>query len=227
MATAIIVAAGESRRMGALGDKQFVPLADRPLVAHAVHAFEHCRLVDEVILVCQPTRVEEASRLFAEAGLRKLSRVVAGGARRQESVARGLAHIGGGIVAVHDGARPLVTPELIAAAIEALPGWDGVVAAMRATDTVKEADADGAVRATLDRDSVWLAQTPQVFDAAVLKEALTVAERDGVTATDDAALVERLGWRVRVIEGTADNIKITTPTDLERAEMLLAKRNIA
>jgi len=128
-------------------------------------------------------------------------------------------------VAIHDGARPLITPELVEDLTRGLPGWDGVVPALGVTDTVKQVDAGGAIIATLDRASIRLAQTPQVFAAGRLKAALESAHTDGIVATDDAALVERLGGRVRVLQGSNENIKITYPADLERAELILASRS--
>lgn len=226
MAVAVVVAGGESRRMGELGDKQFAILAGRPLLVHTLSAFECCDAVQRVVLVCGPEHMNRAEELVAEHGLTKVGSVVEGGAMRQQSVANGLLEVDDdAIVAIHDGARPLVTPELISRAVDALPGWDGVVLAMPATDTVKQVDGEGLVIETLDRTSIWLAQTPQVFEAHLLKEALGVAERQHAAATDDAALVERLGCRVVAIEGSAENIKITVPDDLDRAERILAMRS--
>lgn len=226
MAVAVVVAAGESRRMGSVGDKRFAALGDRPVLAHALGAFERCKSVERVVLVCAADATDRAAELASEYGLTKVEDVVAGGAIRQESVTNGMKHVRAGeVVVVHDGARPLVTPELIERAIEALSGWDGVVVAVPATDTVKQVEPNDSVSATLDRNRVWLAQTPQVFAAGVLEEALEAASARGVHATDDAALVERLGKRVRVVQGSIDNIKVTVPADIDRAERILQARS--
>lgn len=222
---AVVVAAGESCRMGAAGDKQSALISGAPVLARAVRAFEDCADVDRIVVVCSAERVDAVRTLVGECRLSKAADVVVGGAARQQSVANGVSAVAGdAIVAVHDGARPLVTPELISATIAALPGWDGVVPGLAVTDTVKQVDAEGRVTATLDRAATWLVQTPQVFRSRVLREALAAAARDGIEATDDAALVERVGGRVRVIEGLADNIKITVPGDLTRAEEILEGR---
>lgn len=223
---AVIVAAGESRRMGAAGDKQFAMLAGRPVLAHALRTFEDCGGIDAIVLVCAEDRLEEARRLVIEEGLAKVTDVVCGGAERQQSVAKGLACVrDDDVVAIHDGARPLVTPALIETVISALPGWDGVVPALGVTDTVKQVDERETVIATLDRASVRLVQTPQAFAAGCLREAVQAADSDGIVATDDAALVERLGGRVRIVDGSEQNIKITLPADLRLAESVLAARS--
>ncbi len=223
---AVVVAAGESRRMGEVGDKQFALLAGRPAVAHALRAFEESAEIEGIVLVCAPDRLDDCRRLVRDERLTKVSDIVAGGEERQDSVANGLACVDeDAIVAVHDGARPLVTSELIADLTRALPGWDGVVPALGVTDTVKQVDAGGAVIATLDRVSIRLAQTPQLFAARRLRTAVEAAQADGIVATDDAALVERIGGRVRIMQGLGDNIKITYPADLERAEVIVASRS--
>ncbi|RJQ52621.1 MAG: 2-C-methyl-D-erythritol 4-phosphate cytidylyltransferase [Actinobacteria bacterium] len=225
VATGVVVAAGESRRMGESVDKQFAVLAGRPLIVHTLSAFQSCESIERVVLVCNADGIARSRDLVREFGLAKVDAIVEGGRMRQESVANGLREVDeDDLAAIHDGARPLVSPDLITQCIEALPEWDGVVPGLRIGSTVKEVDADCVITATLDRTKLWLAQTPQVFPARFLKEALATAERQHFAATDDAALVERIGGRVLMIEGLGENFKITFPEDLVRAELILAGR---
>ena len=217
----VIVAAGRSERMGG-ADKVFAPLVGRPLVVWSLTAFRSCDAVEGVVVVAAPGSVDRMSALVHEWRMTKVRAVVAGGAQRQDSVRAGLeAAAGATIVAVHDAARPLVTPALIEAGIEAARVHGAALCAVPATDTVKDVDDGGVVRATLDRSRTWLAQTPQVFDRALLAEAHRRAE---AVATDDAALVEALGREVHVYEGARWNLKVTTPDDLLVAEALLRSR---
>ena len=219
-AVAVIVAAGSSRRMDGV-DKVFTTLAGRPLIAWTLAAFKKCDAIDGIVIVASPSGVERMQSFVREWRLPKVEAIVAGGETRQESVRFGLEAANGAIVAIHDAARPLVTPELIAQGIAEAREHRAVVCAVPSRDTVKQVNGDGVVRATLDREAVWLAQTPQVFDRQLLLEAHRRAE---APATDDAALVEALGHEVRVYEGDPSNLKITTPQDLIAAEALLRAR---
>jgi 2-C-methyl-D-erythritol 4-phosphate cytidylyltransferase len=218
----IVVAAGRSERMGGV-DKVLTELVGRPLIAWTLAAFRSCPGVEGVVVVAAPERVERVRDLVAEWRFRNVINVVPGGERRQDSVRAGIeAANGAAIVAIHDGARPLVTPELISRGIELARECGAAIAAVPARDTVKQAEGDPPViRATHDRASIWLAQTPQVFDRELLMRA---HEEAGSNATDDAALVEALGHNVLIYEGSAQNIKITTPEDLLIAETLLRAR---
>ncbi len=203
-------------------DKVFTTLAGRPLLAWTLAAFKKCDAIDGIVIVASPNGVERMQSFVREWRLPKVEAIVAGGETRQDSVRAGIeAADGAAIVAIHDAARPLVTPELIAQGIAKAREHRAVVCAVRSRDTVKQVDGDGIVRATLDRESVWLAQTPQVFDRELLLEAHGRAQ---ATATDDAALVEALGHEVRVYEGDPSNLKITTSQDLIAAEALLRAR---
>jgi 2-C-methyl-D-erythritol 4-phosphate cytidylyltransferase len=219
---AVIVAAGRSERMSGVV-KPWAPLADasgreRPLVAYAVAAFQACYAVDRVALVVAADAVERALALVRAAAFAKVGAVVAGGARRQDSVRCGLEALGAcDYVAVHDGARPLITPELIARGFEAARETGAACCAIAAPDTVKEAE-DGRVQRTLDRSRLWLAQTPQVFRYDLLVDAHKRIEGD---VTDDAALVEALGTEVRLFAGSSRNLKVTTPDDLALVQALL------
>jgi 2-C-methyl-D-erythritol 4-phosphate cytidylyltransferase len=237
---AIIVAAGRGLRMAdahnaaapgpAALPKQYLPLAGRPILAHTIERFEATPAVDRMVLVVVPGDEALCEReIVAPFGFRKVAAIVAGGAHRQESVARGLAALAGPVdlVAVHDGVRPCVTPEQIGAVIEAAERADGAVLAIPLNDTPKQVGAHRLIERTLERRVIWLAQTPQVFRRAVLQEGHAKAAADGYLGTDDAALVERLGYRVVVVEGSASNVKITLPDDLAAAESWLAAHQLA
>ncbi|MFN8640818.1 MAG: 2-C-methyl-D-erythritol 4-phosphate cytidylyltransferase [Candidatus Binatia bacterium] len=220
---AIVVAAGPGRRLDAGMPKAFVPLAGVPLFVRSVRAML-AAAVDRLVVVAPPDAVAEADRLLQMAGPYRLTpRLVAGGAERQDSVRNGLAAIGDAeLVAVHDAARPFVTASVVDAAIDAAERHGAAIVAIPATDTVKIVDAEGWIEATPPRAYTWLAQTPQVFRADLLRAAHAAAG-GGLPATDDAALVERLGHRVRVVAGSADNRKITTPDDRAWAEWQLRR----
>jgi len=220
MPVALLVAAGRGERLGAEGPKAFVVLAGRPLLEWSLDAL---RLVPAVsrIVVALPAGVPAPEGTIG----------VVGGAERSHSVRAALAAAGAGPddepVIVHDAARPLVTPELFERALGALAahGCDAVVAAARVTDTIKRADGeDLRVAETLDRSSLWAVQTPQVFRRDALARALAQPDDVLAAATDDAGLVEQAGGRVHVVESPAGNLKVTTPTDLRLAELLLQER---
>jgi 2-C-methyl-D-erythritol 4-phosphate cytidylyltransferase len=204
--------------MGGL-DKLFAPLGGRPLLARTLAAFEECAAIDRVVLVLAMENLARGLALAEEEGLSKVRTVSPGGRRRQDSVREGLKALGGcDWVVVHDGARPLVTPQLIEAGLAAAQETGAAVCALPAQDTVKRVDEQGRVVRTLDRRRLWLIQTPQVFRYDILLDA---HERSRQPATDDAALVERLGQDVRVYPGSPRNLKVTTPDDLALAEALL------
>jgi 2-C-methyl-D-erythritol 4-phosphate cytidylyltransferase len=225
MACAIIAAAGTGERLGAGRPKALVPLGGRPMIAWCLIAMERAkRVARAVIAVPEGLGDELTDAARASAPALEVS-VTDGGATRSESVARALEAAGEhAIVLVHDAARPLVTPELIDRCVSQLEHWecDGVVAAARAVDTIKEAGAGGRVIATLERSSLWAVQTPQVFRADALRSALAEATLE--RAYDDAQLVEAAGGDVRVVEAPRQNLKVTTEQDLHVAELLLAER---
>lgn len=191
------------------------------MLAHTLSVFESCDSVDEVILVVGEREIEAAGELVGRFGFGKVSEIVAGGSHRQDSVRNGLARARGEIVAIHDGARPLVTHEIIEGTLNAARDHGGGVAAVPVIDTIKSVSADGVVNETLERQGLFAVQTPQSFRADLIRSAYDRAYADGVYATDDAALVERLGERVVVTPGSYDNIKITTPADLQTASAKL------
>lgn len=226
MRVAVIAAAGFGVRMGVPEGKQYFPLAGVPLLVHTIRAFELAPSVESTVVVVNRNDVDFCQReIVQKFGLGKVAKVVGGGVERQDSVARGLAALprDASVVAIHDGARPLVTPGLIDACFNALSGWEGTVAAVPLKDTPKMVSGEMIVK-TLERKEVWLAQTPQVFQVDVIREAHERAELEDFLGTDDASLVERLGGRIRLVPGSDENIKITTLSDLVIAEAILAAK---
>jgi 2-C-methyl-D-erythritol 4-phosphate cytidylyltransferase len=220
-AAAIVVAAGSGERLGLGRPKAFVALAGRPMVAWSLAAVAAAGL-PRVIVAVPPGRVAAAEAALAPAAAEPALSIVEGGATRSESVRRALAAAEDvPAVVVHDAARPLVDPALFGATLAALGRADAAVAAARATDTIKEAGADGVVVRTLDRSRLWAIQTPQAFRTDVLRRVLDAGEDVLAQATDDAWLVERAGGTVVVVEASPANFKVTTPHDLRIAEWLI------
>lgn len=206
--------------MGAGVPKQYLDLLGEPVLAWSVRAFTAHPAVAETVVVLPEREARDAPAWLRRTG----ARVAAGGAERSDSVRNGLALLDPrtDIVLVHDGARPFVRRGLIDRVIAAAAEGPAI-AALRATDTLKEVGADGFIAGTLDRSRVWQAQTPQAFPLALLAEAHARAAREGWAATDDAMLCERCGARVRVVEGEPDNLKITRPADLEVARAIAVR----
>jgi 2-C-methyl-D-erythritol 4-phosphate cytidylyltransferase len=212
MAVAVLVAAGSGERLGAGRPKAFVVLAGRPMLEWSIAALRAAGIADVVVTLPPGERAPEGCI------------GVPGGVTRSASVRAGLAAAPPGDVVVHDAARPLVRAELFTRALAALADADCAIAAAPVTDTIKEAGPDGLVTATLDRSRLWAIQTPQAFRRAVLERALDVGDDVLAAATDDAWLVERAGGSVRVVESSPANLKVTTPHDLQVAELLLSDR---
>lgn len=221
---AIIPAAGIGARMQADRAKQMLELGGVPLLVHTLRRFEECDAVDQIVLVLQPDFTAEVLGLVSRFGLKKIARVVAGGPQRQDSVYRGiqvLSETKTGVVAIHDGVRPFVTSAEIHSVIERAKKMGAALMALPATDTIKQVRS-GRVQRTLDRKYIYHAQTPQAFQFPIIREAYEKAYADGFIATDDSQLVERLGRRISIVEGSSLNIKITRPIDLRLAEVILA-----
>ncbi|MFP5263130.1 MAG: 2-C-methyl-D-erythritol 4-phosphate cytidylyltransferase [Blastocatellia bacterium] len=219
---AIVPAAGIGARMQADRAKQMLELGGVPLLVHTLRRFEQCDAVDQIILVSQPNLTTEVLALISRHNLKKVARVVGGGAERQDSVYRAIQVIKeeeAGVIAVHDAVRPFVRPEEIRAVIERAQKTGAALMATLAVDTIKQVKS-GRVQRTLDRKRIYHAQTPQAFRYPIIKEAYERAYADGFTATDDSQLVERIGHRVSVVEGSPINIKITRPFDLRLAEVI-------
>jgi 2-C-methyl-D-erythritol 4-phosphate cytidylyltransferase len=213
VAVALIVAAGRGERLGFEGPKAFVSLNGRPMVEWSVEVL--AQVCDQVVVALPPGVVAPAGTLG-----------VVGGAERSLSVRNALYAASGDPVLVHDAARPLVTVELAQACLDALEArdLDAAIAAAAVTDTIKEAGGDQVVERTLDRSRLWSIQTPQAFRREALERALSQPDDVVASATDDAALVEALGGRVGIVEAPRENLKVTTPLDLQVAELLLAAR---
>ena len=222
---AIITAAGAGVRMGGDQAKQFVDLGGRPVLAVTVERFQVCPDIEGIILVVPPGREEYCrDEIVKKYHLAKVEKVVAGGERRQDSVRRGLEATEGRypLVLIHDGARPLVSSDLIRRIVKAMNQYRAVIPALTATETIKEADQAGVVMKTHDRRTLWLVQTPQAFRFEDILEAHRRAQKEHwEDMTDDALLMERMGVPVNIIEGSEENIKITTPRDLELARFLI------
>jgi 2-C-methyl-D-erythritol 4-phosphate cytidylyltransferase len=219
----IIVAAGKSERMGSDVDKAFLSLGTRPVLAYALMAFEQCPMIDGVVLVVRKDRMDSARGLVQMFGCAKVQAVVPGGPLRQTSVMHGLAELGDDvrIVAVHDGARPCVTPDLIAETVKMAKRHGSGVAAVKITDTIKEVDRGHRVVRTLDRTKLWAVQTPQAFRRELLVDAYNHVTKKGLVVTDEASAVELTENEVHLVPASWSNIKITTPEDLSLAATIL------
>jgi 2-C-methyl-D-erythritol 4-phosphate cytidylyltransferase len=219
--SAIIAAAGDSKRMGGV-DKLLAPIAGRPVLARVIDTFQKCKSIDQIIVVASPKNIEKIRRLVAAEKWSKVTDVCPGGKQRQDSVAEGLKRLKyAAWVVIQDGARPFVTNELIVKGLEAAKETGAAVAAVPVTDTVKVAGADGIVRQTLPRQNLRTVQTPQVFRIDIIQNTYQHVSGE---ATDDASLVEKAGYKVKLYPGSYDNIKITTPADLAVAEVLWKER---
>ncbi len=217
--TAVIVAAGSSTRMGTL--KQFIPLNGRPLIAHTLAAFEQCAAIDTIVVVAQEEHHTRLREIAETCGITKFSAIVCGGSTRQQSVRNGVNACRTDYVAIHDGARPLVTPAIIERVIQGAVQYGAATAAVRTKDTVKIADENGVVIETPDRAALWNVQTPQIFEKALYERAWQHATAQDLDVTDDCQLVEAIGGPVKLVEGSYTNIKVTTPEDVPFAEELL------
>jgi 2-C-methyl-D-erythritol 4-phosphate cytidylyltransferase len=222
----LIAAAGSGRRMGAAGNKLLLEVAGRPVLAWTLDAALACPAIRWIGIVGQPVDAEPIATIVAAANPDRPVEWILGGDTRQESVSRGLAALPPGAegVLIHDGARCLVEPELLERCVAAVAGGAAVIAATPVTDTIKQVDGGGTITATPDRSALWAAQTPQGFPVAQLRQAHATATAEGWSVTDDAALFERLGLPVQVLQAPPSNIKLTTPFDLTIAEAVLAAR---
>jgi 2-C-methyl-D-erythritol 4-phosphate cytidylyltransferase len=226
--TAIIAAAGAGRRMKADRPKQLFVLHDTPILIYTIRKFDACRLVDNVIVAAPRESVEEIRAMVQAAGFSKPISVIQGGDRRQDSVATALGHLSPDVtvVAVHDAVRPFVSVEEIEAVIQKAAKDGAAILAVPIVDTVKQVEKD-VIDATLAREHLVLAQTPQAFRIEILREAFERAKKDEYYGTDESSLVERIGRSVSIVRGSERNIKITRPTDLVLARVLLEEEQSA
>jgi 2-C-methyl-D-erythritol 4-phosphate cytidylyltransferase len=215
---AIVPAAGSGTRIGGDIRKQFLPLKGKPIIVHTIQQFEHCSDVDEVALALPESAMSEMEAVVERYRLHKVSKMVLGGTKRQDSVRNVLNRLTlkeSDIVLVHDGVRPFIEPKRIAHLLKVCKEYNAAVLAVQPKDTIRRSTGGGFFDQTLDRTALWLIQTPQAFRAKLLVKAFEKARKDKFYSTDEAALVERLGVKIRIVEGSFDNIKITTPEDLE------------
>jgi 2-C-methyl-D-erythritol 4-phosphate cytidylyltransferase len=222
MLSAIIVAAGSSERMGF--DKLFALVSGKPVIAHTIAAFENTKCVDEIILVGRADSLGELRKVIGQPT--KVKQIVAGGAERSDSVRAGLDHADpkSDFVAVHDAARPMITPEKITRVFEAARTNSAATLAEPINDTLKRADADLAVTGWVDRNGVYAMQTPQVFEKQLLQEAYDLVARKKISVTDEVSAVELLGRKITLVPNHDFNFKITYPRDLPLAEFVLKQR---
>jgi len=228
-ALGLVVAAGRGRRMGGGGGKLLLPLRGTPLLVHTLRALRKCESLDALCVVCrEEDKSYLAEELFPKHGIEHVEGLVAGGEERKDSVRNGLlwaAERGRwDLVAIHDGARPLIDADVVDRCVESACQCGSGVAAVPVIDTIKAADGEGWVRETLDRTVLWSVQTPQAFSLSAVLSCYERGEKDGVTLSDDAQLLERMGKSVKLVMGSYENIKVTTPADLEVVGALLAKR---
>ena len=224
---AIIVAAGEGHRMGTSIAKQYLPIFSVPIIVHTLNFFENCAQIDEIILVVKKDEVEKnRQEIVQQYGFKKIKSVVGGGHEQQNSVFNGLKALlpGGQLVVVHDGVRPLLTETELDKVLEAGKLFGAATLATPVKETIKEVDREGLVVKTLNRDNLWSIQTPQVFHWDILWPAMQKAMVCGFSANDEAGIVEWDGNKVKIVQGNYDNIKITTPDDLERARLIMERR---
>jgi 2-C-methyl-D-erythritol 4-phosphate cytidylyltransferase len=223
---AIIPAAGSGTRLGGKIRKQFLPLKGKPIIVHTLQRFEHCADVDEVIVAVPESDIVDIEALITRFRLHKVSKAIVGGQKRQDSVRNALKLIvarDSDIILVHDAVRPFVESKQISQVIKASKEHDAAVVAVQPKDTIRRSAGGGFFDQTVDRTALWLVQTPQAFKAKLLLKAFDRAYKERFYSTDEAALVERLGVKARIVEGSYDNIKITTQEDLELGALILER----
>ena len=218
--SAIIAAAGNGTRMKSETAKQFILIDETPVLAITLTAFEKASEIDEIIIVTRETDIDAVKNLAEKFNISKLSSVICGGETRQESISNALEAVKGDIVLIHDGARPFVTQKQINEVAASLYINDAAALGIPVTDTIKSVDGD-IITGTIDRSTLVSIQTPQGFKTEIIKKAHSVAKTNGLSATDDCALCEHMGIKVKVVTGSPANIKLTTPDDLMFADGIL------
>ncbi len=224
--TAIVLAAGQGKRMGTKVQKQYLEISGKPVLFYSLDVFQKSDIIDEIILVVGQNQEEYCRREIVEKfHITKVSKIVRGGAERYHSVWNGLQEVTDGYVFIHDGARPFVTEEILQRAYASVQKEEACVVGMPVKDTIKIADEVGYIKETPNRSHVWMIQTPQVFSVEIVKGAYRLLmQQETIQVTDDAMVVESmLNRKVKLVEGAYENIKITTPEDLKIAEIFLGK----
>lgn len=222
--SAVIVAAGSAQRMGS--DKILMDIGGAPVIAHTLKAFQKSELINEIVVVTRTESLQEIADICIKYGIKKISKVIEGGKTRAESALIGVYSVSenASLIAIHDGARPLITEKLIERVVSCARDSHAAAPAVSATDTVRLINDKGIVTSTPDRDSVAMIQTPQVFTSELIKAALYKVVEKNLKITDDCSAVEALGYKITVVAGEADNIKLTSPKDVYSAEHILADR---
>lgn len=226
-ASAVIAAAGQGKRFGDGLQKQFLPLLGKPVLAYSVETISTSDLIGEIIIVVPDDCAGSVKAdIVDKFSISKVAKIIPGGPERQDSVMNGFNALSGNpdVVVVHDGARPLVSLDLLEEVIREASLSGGALAALPSNDTIKRSSTSMHVEDTVPRDALWFAQTPQAFRYDILKNAFTKASDDGFTGTDESQLVERTGVKVKIVKGSPYNIKITTPEDLRLGELILKMR---
>lgn len=224
MLSAIIVAGGSSQRMGF--DKLFAEIAGEPVIAHSIRAFERATAVSEILIVAREQRHDEITKISSRGGFKKIRAILPGGERRQDSVRAGLDRVdrNTNYVAVHDAARPLITPEQIERTFERCRVHGSATLAQPVNDTLKRADADLLVVGLVDRHQLYAMQTPQIFERKLIEDAYRSLYAENASVTDEVSAVERLGHKIALIVNNDFNFKITYPRDLPVADFILRER---
>lgn len=221
--TAVVPAAGKSQRLKANIPKPYIKIANVPILIYTLRNLEKSPKIDDIILVVQKRFLKQSKDLVRKFKIKKVKKIVSGGDTRTKSVSNGLKAAGHtcDLIMIHDGARPFLTEDIIGRSINTAKKYGAAVVAVPVKPTMKILDNKGFVEKTLDRKNIWSIQTPQVFKRELIQKAYTLAEEAGINGTDDAYLVERLGKKVKVVQGSYRNIKITTKEDLVFAEGIL------
>lgn len=222
-ATAVIVAAGNGTRMKTEKSKQLIEINNLPVIAHTMLAFEKTDIIDEIIVVTRESDILIMSDIAKEFGISKVTNIVPGGATRTDSVKNGICVAKNNYVAIHDGARPCITPEDIEKTVKKAVETGAAALGCPVTDTLKKVDENGIITDTVSRENLWAIQTPQVFEKKLILKAYKDGNTDG--ATDDCMLLESIGVKVSMVCGSRNNIKITVPEDVDLASAILSKEN--
>lgn len=222
--SSLIVAAGKGTRMRSSTKKQFLDLGGFPILFYSVGVFEKCNIIDQIVLVVNENDIDYCRNLVRQYNFRKVYKIISGGEIRQESVYNGLKALNGvsDIVLIHDGVRPFITEDIIIKSVENAKLYGSCVVGVPVKDTVKICDTDNFISSTPDRKLLWAVQTPQTFKYEIIMKAYESAISDNFIATDDSMIAERLGYKVKMINGDYKNIKITTPEDMLIANAFLS-----
>lgn len=227
--SAVIVAAGNGTRMGAISHltKQMTDLGGMPVIVRTIKQFENCEFINEIVVVAHEEEVSKYDEFIENYGFKKITAVVKGGDTRQKSVLEGFRMISekSEYVAIHDGARCLITPEMIENVMCQAYLYGCATAAEKSKDTIKNADKSGFISSTIDRETLWHAQTPQIFKTDVYRAAAFIALKNGYQATDDCMLAENIGFKIKLVDCGYENIKLTTPDDFYISEAILKMRS--